>query len=224
MDFNEICPIEGWVYRKANAISLAKRKSVEGIGTNDAPFVINQNGKDHPIYKMWNSMLRRCYSASRKQRQPYYEDATCEEEWHRFMSFFHWVLNQENWQGLSLDKDIKVPGNKVYGPDACLLVTPELNSAVQEHSKHNNGLPGRMRIKRGKYGSKSYGWFDTQEEALNKYLFLRSHTIFGHALNQPNTNAMEAAIKLAHSYARQVPAGVNPAADLYRENFLTGTG
>ena len=33
-----------------------------------------------------------------------------------------------DWEGMSLDKDIIVPGNKVYGPDTCVFVSIQLNS------------------------------------------------------------------------------------------------
>jgi hypothetical protein len=40
----------------------------------------------------------------------------------------------QNWEGRHLDKDILVPGNKVYSPDRCLFVPREVNNLFSSSS------------------------------------------------------------------------------------------
>ena len=57
------------------------------------------------------------------------------EEWYNFQNFAEWCetqkfLNAKDVKGKSyqLDKDILVKGNKIYSPDTCCFVPPEINS------------------------------------------------------------------------------------------------
>ena len=71
-------------------------------------------------------MLDRAYSDKYKQRQPTYRDVTVCEEWHSFMRFRAWMVEQD-WEGKELDKDILFQGNKVYSPDTCVFVDKAVN-------------------------------------------------------------------------------------------------
>ena len=85
-------------------------------------------------YGVWKSMLARCYNPKVQQKQPAYIGCTVVPEWHDFRCFEKWFeLNYSD--GLHLDKDIKWKGNRIYGPDTCLFVTPEENS-IAAHAKH----------------------------------------------------------------------------------------
>jgi hypothetical protein len=106
-------------------------KLVYGVGTNDADYVVEPliNGKRDrcPVYRAWKDMLKRCYSSKCHARQPAYSGCSVAPEWLNFMVFRSWMLKQE-WQGMHLDKDMLLPGNKIYGPDACVLITAKLNT------------------------------------------------------------------------------------------------
>ena len=72
-------------------------------------------------------MMERCYSEHRKEKAPTYIGCSVSPEWHNFQVFAVWFY--ENYiDGYELDKDIKIKGNKVYCPDACMFVSPADNS------------------------------------------------------------------------------------------------
>lgn len=84
-------------------------------------------GKHSRVYKIWHNMFKRCYSG----RYPTYADCTVRPDWHNFQNFAKWY--EENYPNdggkWDLDKDIKVDGNKVYGPELCIFVTPFENKS-----------------------------------------------------------------------------------------------
>lgn len=127
-------------------------------------------------YECWASMYTRCYSDTNKSRHPAYYDI-CEvcEEWYNFQNFGKWFENNKyECDGrLHIDKDILIPGNRIYSPDTCLLVPQRINMLFV-HKSNNNGLPnGISKTKANKYSAsycgKSLGTFSTLEEAYSIY-------------------------------------------------------
>ena len=117
-------------------------KLVYGFGTNDADYVVNPSGHGTegrlcPFYSVWAGMLERAYSAKCKVKNPTYLDVTVCEEWHRFSVFKAW-MEQQDWEGKQLDKDILIVGNKVYGPETCCFVDKSVNSFLTD-SKSSRG-------------------------------------------------------------------------------------
>lgn len=118
-------------------------KLVCGVGVNDADYVVQvketvgcANGKRKqkqvwtcPFYRAWKDMLERCFSSKRKVKNQTYKDVTCCEEWLVFSTFKQWV-EQQDWVGKQLDKDIIVPDNKLYSPETCAFVSRVTNSFV----------------------------------------------------------------------------------------------
>ena len=116
------------------------RKLVQGVGTNDAGYVVDLrenigyiNGKQKqkliwscPFYATWRTMLCRGYSEKLKARYPTYKDVSVCPEWHLFSTFKAWMETQD-WEDKHLDKDILIPGNKVYSPKTCVFVTAQVN-------------------------------------------------------------------------------------------------
>lgn len=113
--------------------NLRGKRLIWGIGINDvdAPTHWMENGKwvNDPYYTIWRSILERSYSPSYKKRTPTYIEVTTHSDWHRFSKFKEWVDNQpqKDWRDLYLDKDLRVKGNKVYGPDTCCFLTNQEN-------------------------------------------------------------------------------------------------
>jgi hypothetical protein len=72
-------------------------------------------------------MLARCYDPDYLNKYPNYRDVTVCEEWKFFSQFIAWAETKD-WEEKQLDKDILIPGNKDYRPDACLVVTHPINN------------------------------------------------------------------------------------------------
>jgi len=111
------------------------RPTILGFGINDADYVvrkyIHSSGSKKlawacPFYTSWSNMIKRCYSASHMAKNPCYLGCKVHEEWRLFSAFRDWMDSQE-WEGKHLDKDLLVPGNKVYSRHTCVFIEPALN-------------------------------------------------------------------------------------------------
>lgn len=162
------------------------KKPLRGVGINDADYpvspVVNGKRQNCPFYTTWKNMISRCYMEDWKRRpgiETPYIGCTVVKEWHKFSVFKEWMEKQD-WKGNNLDKDLKVPGNKVYGPDTCVFIPKEINILISEgrYEKYKYGLKKgltkdgnkfRARIKR--YG-KLYqiGNFDNENDAHNAWV------------------------------------------------------
>lgn len=104
--------------------------SVHGVGyygVGKYKAFITKSKKSTKQYKTWIGMLERCYSEKLHKKHPTYIGCTVCDEWLNFQNFAEWF--DENYiEGLSLDKDIKINGNKKYSPYTCLFVSREDNS------------------------------------------------------------------------------------------------
>ena len=92
------------------------------------------NGRDVPSYVTWVSILRRCYSEIFHIKNPTYKDCSVCPEWLNYQTFAEW-FNKNHIDGLHIDKDIKIKGNKIYSPDACTFVSQTDNS-IESNAKH----------------------------------------------------------------------------------------
>ena len=110
---------------------MFSKKLQYGVGINDADYVVSWriDGQRFccPFYDRWHGMLRRCYSAAWQSRHPAYIGCSVDKRWHSFVAFREWALSQPQWEGLHLDKDLLVPGNKVYSPETCLFIPQSVN-------------------------------------------------------------------------------------------------
>lgn len=109
-----------------------RTKLVYGVGINDADYPVfkTENGKiawSCPYRRTWSNMLKRAYTDEFKREHPTYQDVTVCDEWHSFMCFRSWMVEQD-WKGKELDKDILFQGNKVYSPDRCVFVDRVVNT------------------------------------------------------------------------------------------------
>ena len=124
---------------------MKKPRKVYGVAINDADYAVKPIGPDGkrlrcPYYRAWNEMLRRAYCPKFLARFPTYIGVTVCEEWHSFMAFRDWMETQD-WQGKHLDKDIIVPGNKVYSPDTCVFVPPAINTLLIDSAASRGEWP-----------------------------------------------------------------------------------
>ena len=122
-----------------------KPKLVRGVGVNDADYAVCPREADGrtvwcPYYQAWTSMLTRAYSPKEHRRNPTYIGVTVCEEWHSFMAFRAW-MEMQDWEGKQLDKDIIVPGNKVYSPATCAFVSSQINTLLVDCAATRGQLP-----------------------------------------------------------------------------------
>lgn len=98
-------------------------------------------------YKIWHSMLQRCYDEKTKERHQYYNDVTCCDEWLLYENFYEWLHKQPNFDKWidgdrwAIDKDILIKGNIIYSPETCCLVPANVNSLFTKHDKLRGDLP-----------------------------------------------------------------------------------
>ena len=102
----------------------------------DGDYKTRLSGRPTKAYDTWASMIRRCYSEKvHNSLYPTYKDCSVVIEWHNFQSFAKWF--DDNYiEGCNIDKDIKIKGNRVYSPDACLFVTKAVNTAASSAKNH----------------------------------------------------------------------------------------
>ena len=130
--------------------SLARRCLVYGFGVNDANYILRilKNNKvigRCPFYTKWENMLKRCYSYKWHKQYPTYIGCSVCPDWRYFSKFRLWMQTQK-WEGLELDKDLLVKGNKVYGPDTCCFLPQAINSLFGHGrgKKNNLHLPSNV--------------------------------------------------------------------------------
>jgi len=102
---------------------MKESKLVAGWGRNDMP---GWPTTGCPFYRTWHRMLVRRQNLGDR---PCYRDVTVCEEWKFFSAFKQW-MQKKDWKGKELDKDIRIPGNKHYSPDACMFVDPLINKQL----------------------------------------------------------------------------------------------
>lgn len=112
-----------------------------GVGNHLASI----DSKPTRLYKLWSHMLERCYSAKYHERKPTYIGCKVVDRWRNFQLFCadlptldgytEW-LDQDN--GFQLDKDIKIEGNRIYGPATCMFVSAADNSSDGQLRRRSN--------------------------------------------------------------------------------------
>ena len=79
-----------------------------------------------PFFERWRGLIRRCYSDKTFKRNPQYENCTICDGWLTFSKFKEW-MEQHDWCGKELDKDLLIKGNKHYSPENCVWVSHGIN-------------------------------------------------------------------------------------------------
>lgn len=170
---------------------MSKRK-VQGVGINDANYVVCKtiNGKRVfcGIYERWKGIFTRCYSIKFQERQPTYIGCTVDPRWHKFSNFRDWII-QQDWEGKEVDKDLLIPGNKVYGPDTCIMVSKTVNLLMHSHENERGEWPIGVYYEKcsGRFKAQcsdpfigkniNLGRFDTPEEAHTAWLTYKVNLI-----------------------------------------------
>ena len=159
-------------------------KLVWGVGVNDLCYrtqineEVTKNGGKRirksvfrcKYYAAWVNMLTRCYSKKYLERNPTYIGTSVCSEWLYATAFKKW-MEQQDWHGKCLDKDIVVPRSKLYSPETCAFVLKATNSFVVASDAIRGEYPiGVNLLKRtGKYRAYCKNIFIGKEEHLGCY-------------------------------------------------------
>ena len=169
---------------------ITENKLVHGVGVNDLGYRVNvqedvtENGGKRirksvflcKYYAAWKSMLTRCYSKKYLESYPSYIGTSVCSEWLYAAEFKKW-MEQQDWRGKCLDKDIIAPRSKLYSPETCAFVLQATNLFVTARDACRGEYPIGVHLykKTGKYQAycknlfsgklEHFGYFSTPEEA-----------------------------------------------------------
>ena len=172
------------------AIIRAMGRGVTGDeGTVYDHGINDMTGMSHiKYYQTWTGMLQRCYSAKYLEKHTTYKGCSVCPEW-LYLSVFHaWMQAHDGyWEGLELDKDILVIGNKVYSPQTCMCVSHAVNVLLPDSGAtrgewaqgvHFDKPMGKFEAQIAIDGKvKNLGLFDSEDEAEEAYLAAKSDNI-----------------------------------------------
>lgn len=196
-----------------SVLSHANRKSILGVGINDADYMTSYRdpyGKRHkcPYYMVWKSMLQRCYDSALHKNHPTYQGCLVDPSWLLFSTFKAW-MEQQDWQHKCLDKDLL--NGKLYSPETCLFVSPLVNALLAFKKQRTNGLPLGVSLATvknnqyfvaacSKYGKqKIIGYFKTAEEASEAYRATKLQYVQELANQETNPKVKQALLTLPYS-------------------------
>lgn len=154
-----------------------KKALVEGIGYNDCQMVITKYEHGAIAYTTWRNMFRRCYNKNWHKKFPAYSGCSVCKNWWSLSTFIDWFKKNYK-EGYQLDKDILVHDNKVYSPNTCCFVPPDINKLIiQFKSFHKTSPQGVRQTLSGRFETRMkvhdhdihLGTYDTESEALNAY-------------------------------------------------------
>lgn len=204
---------------------MKTKKLVQGVGINDSDYVTQEmetigyvNGKQKlklvwicPFYRTWREMINRCYSIKYQERNKTYIGCSVTDEWLTFSNFRAWMITQD-WEGNQLDKDLLIGGNKIYSPEACVFVTPMVNSFTTDSgATRGKWLIGVAWYKRAnKFQSKCsnpftkkqehLGYFTCEQEAHEAWLKRKLELAYELAAIQEDSRVAEALINRYEYY------------------------
>ena len=177
--------------------TTVSKKLVYGVGINDSDYVIRKC----LYYKIWTSMLSRCYSKKVHDIRETYRRCTVCDEWLIFSNFRTWMINQDH-ANKQLDKDILATGNKIYSPSTCIFVSAEIN-LLFTHIKSTKGIyPTGVRFNKrdGKFTAQisingkdvALGYFDNVDSAEIAYQKAKIKHAYQLAAKEPDKRIADA--------------------------------
>lgn len=207
---------------------MKSKKLVYGVGINDADYVVQEfetigyvNGKQKrklvwecPYYSVWMSMLVRCYSDKFQERRPTYKGCSVSEEWLTFSVFKRW-MEQQDWVGKQLDKDLLFSGNKVYSAETCVFVEGVVNLFTIDRGASRGEWPIGVcwNKKEEKFvarcsnpftkKSEYLGYFDCPQEAHKAWLKRKLELAHELAAEQTDSRVAKALVDRYDSYVNK---------------------
>ena len=156
--------------------------SVYGVGIIGAKYPSSESRRNTKEYKLWQSMLERCYSDTYKKKNRTYIDCEVSDKFKSYEYFYEWCHKQIGFdnEGWHLDKDLLVKGNKVYSENTCVFLPQEINSLLVKCTASrgecligvywcNTKKAFKAQVGKNKGKQKHLGLFNTEIEAFNAY-------------------------------------------------------
>lgn len=151
-------------------------KLTYGVGFNSG----REHKTDSLAYDTWRYMFRRSHCPEYHAEQPGYTGCAVDDRWYDFQDFGDWFYDSPYSNPLyRLNKDLLIPGNKIYAPETCCFVPKELNSLLTSHTSTQGDLPRGVSFHKqsskfvatvGVGGKKKpVGYYDTPQEAYDAY-------------------------------------------------------
>lgn len=142
--------VEAYLKEKQRLKEERQKGFYSGLGVNDM-------GSEYPyMLGKWSGMIYRVYSPNAHKKAPTYIGCSVSERWLRRSGFKDWFLDNyiEGWQ---LDKDLLVPGNKIYSEETCCFVPAYINSllwdsTVKTKYMHGVSFGATFNVKVGRNG------------------------------------------------------------------------
>ena len=160
-------------------------KLVWGVGVNDLGYrtqvmeeLTKSGGKrirksvfKCKYHEAWVNMLTRCYSKKYLESNPTYTGTSVCSKWLSATAFKNW-MEQQDWSGKCLDKDIIVPGSKLYSPESCAFVLATTNKFVVARDASRGEYPIGVHLHKptGKYCAHCGNPFTGKKEHLGYFL------------------------------------------------------
>ena len=137
----------------------------------------------------YNNIHNRCYNPNyHKGKNPYLSVCWMEDKWlgkEGRKNFKHWFKDgfyRIPGEQIDIDKDILIPGNKMYGSETCLFVPHTINVAVERIYREPVYMKGMDKwsisiCRNGK--NEPLGYFNTKEEAEQYYIEFKRAYYYG---------------------------------------------
>lgn len=157
-----------------------KNKLIHGVAYNSGgKHWVRFENIDNPAYIVWRNIVNRCYGKSSIKNKSY-ENCTMDDSFFDYQNFAEWYLNHDYYGlGYFVDKDIIIPGNKVYSDKSCCLVPIEINNLLIDRRGDRGSLPIGVTLhnKTGQYRARlstknkriHLGLFNEVVDAKNAY-------------------------------------------------------
>lgn len=178
-------------------MNLSYSNKVYNVAVNDMPRGwVSESELNKRIYKVWHSMIERCYSGYDRYKS--YDKCSVAPEWLYLSNFVEDItkipgydlwLNNTKPRAISLDKDLIRPGNTEYRLGLVQFINSQANVSFKTNASTSLGhreLEPRQ---------KSVTLFKDQEEALKP--LLKKHKIsFQNLMRMAVDLALEEAEKM----------------------------
>ena len=166
---------------REGSIKNAYYPIVFGVGCR-GELRVKSDDPEHKFFKdmyiRWHAMLDRCYNPNHNLYKSYgAKGVYVSDEWLNFSNYYVWIrgelskvfnLYQQLEIDFMVDKDLRIPGNKVYSSETCCVLPSEINRFIA-HKRYNadTGLVGIMKFKN--YAAKPYAF--NKNTGTNKIYF-----------------------------------------------------